>query len=133
MARARTARGRFDTIRRMPLPTDAATVVQRQLDAYNARDLDAFAATYSSHARLYRMPSAEPFVAGQQQLRERYRERFASPGLHAQILARIVLGNKVIDHERVVGIRSEPIEAVAVYEVAGGLIEAVWFFHPESK
>jgi hypothetical protein len=42
----------------------------------------------------------------------------------------MVLGNKVIDHERVVGIRQEAVEAVAVYEVDGGLIRAVWFFYP---
>ena len=43
-----------------------------------------------------------------------------------------MLGNKVIDHERVVGIKEVPIEAVAVYEVVDGLIETVWFFYPEN-
>jgi len=67
---------------------------------------------------------------GQAQLRESYRKRFASAGLHAEILNRMVLGNKVIDHERVVGIKETPIEAVAVYEVVEGLIRTVWFFYP---
>ena len=37
---------------------------------------------------------------------------------------------KVIDHERVIGIRDGPMEAVAVYEVRDGLIRNVWFFFP---
>ncbi len=105
-------------------------VVQRQLEAYNARDLERFAATYSDDIAIYRMPVTHPAIAGKEQLRAAYRQRFASAGLHAEILTRIVLGNKVIDHERVVGIRDTPLEALAVYEVADGLIRAVWFFYP---
>jgi hypothetical protein len=108
----------------------ASDVVQKQLEAYNARDLEAFAATYADDVRLFRMPAAEAAVVGKAQLREVYRQRFASPGLHADILTRIVLGNKVIDHERVRGIREQPIEALAIYEVEGELIRTVWFFYP---
>ena len=103
-------------------------VVQRQLEAYNARDLAAFSATYADSIRIYRMPATEPAIAGRGQLEDVYRNRFASPGLHAEVVNRIVIGNKVIDHERVVGIREVPVEAVAVYEVNDGLITAVWFF-----
>ena len=112
------------------MPTTPADVVQRQLEAYNARDLDAFAATYSEAIEIWRMPGLEPAIVGQAKLRETYRARFESPGLHAEILARIAIGNKVIDHERVAGIRPEPVEAVAVYEVENGLIRRVWFYYP---
>jgi hypothetical protein len=105
-------------------------VVQRQLEAYNARDLERFAATYSDDIAIYRMPATQPAIVGKEQLRATYRQRFASAGLHAEILARVVLGNKVIDHERVTGIRDTPLEALAIYEVAAGLIRAVWFFYP---
>ena len=40
----------------------------------------------------------------------------------------MAFGNKVVDHERIVGLGPEPVEAVAVYEVNDGLIERVWFF-----
>jgi hypothetical protein len=109
---------------------DAVAVVERQLSAYNARDLELFAATYAQDITIYRMPSLEPAIRGLTQLREVYRQRFASPSLHAEILSRIVLGNKVIDHERVTGIRETPLEALAIYEVSNGLIKAVWFFYP---
>ena len=109
---------------------DPVAIVEEQLQAYNARDLERFAATYADSIRIYRMPASEPGILGKEQLRETYRRRFSSPGLHAEIVNRIVIGNKVIDHERVVGIQDHAIEAVAVYEVAGGLIQAVWFFYP---
>ena len=110
-----------------------ADIVQRQLEAYNARDLERFAATYADDVTIYRMPATEPAIRGMPQLREVYRNRFSSPSLHAEILARIVLGNKVIDHERVVGIRETPLEALAVYEVEGDLIRTVWFYYPGSE
>jgi hypothetical protein len=110
----------------------AADVIQRQVDAYNDRDLDRFLAAYSDSAKTFRMPSTEPATAGKAQLAQFYAtQRFNLPGLRAEILERIVLGNKVIDHERVWGLRSDPIEMVAVYQVAGGLIECVWFFAPD--
>ena len=105
-------------------------VVEEQLQAYNARDLPRFAATYSDDIRIWRMPAAEPAIVGQAQLREVYAKRFSSTGLHAEIVNRIATGDKVIDHERVVGIEAGPIEAVAVYEVVDGLIAKVWFFKP---
>ena len=108
-------------------------VVEEQLQAYNARDLDRFAATYADDIRIWRMPAVEPSIVGQAQLREIYAKRFSSPNLHATIVNRIAAGDKVIDHERVVGIEAGPIEAIAVYQVAHGLIAKVWFFYPADK
>ncbi len=109
---------------------DAVAVVERQLAAYNARDLERFAATYAEDITIYRMPSLQPAIQGMQQLRDVYRQRFASATLHAEILSRIVLGHKVIDHERVTGIREKPLEALAIYDVSDGIIKTVWFFYP---
>ena len=105
-------------------------VVEEQLEAYNARDLERFVATYADDIRIWRMPATEPSIAGQAQLREVYAKRFSSPDLHATIVNRIATGDKVVDHERVVGIEAGPIEAVAVYQVVDGLIAKVWFYRP---
>ena len=107
--------------------------VQRQLEAYNARDLERFVAEYADDVRVFRMPSTEPAISGKAAFSDFYRGRFGVPALHATILARIVLGNKVIDHERILGIQENPIEAVAVYEVDSTLIRTVWFFYPGSS
>jgi hypothetical protein len=110
----------------------AVDVVQRQVEAYNARDLDRFVSTYSETIAIFRMPSTEPVISGKIELAKFYStQRFNLPGLRAEIVNRIVLGNKVIDHERVWGVRDGPMEIAAVYEVAGELIERVWFFPPE--
>jgi len=107
----------------------AASIVQRQFDAYNAHDLAAFVAAYSDTVQLFRMPASEPAISGKAQLTEFYAtQRFNLPGLEAELVSRTVIGNKVVDHERIRGLRDEPIEMVAVYEVGPKFIERVWFF-----
>jgi hypothetical protein len=107
-------------------------VIQGQVDAYNERDLDRFVAYYSDNITVYRMPATEPTLAGKSRFAEFYAtQRFNRPGLRAEILNRIVLGNKVIDHERIFGVQDTPIEIAAVYEVAGDHIAHVWFFPAE--
>ena len=49
--------------------------------------------------------------------------------LHAELVNRMVLGNKVIDHERITGLAPQPVEAAVVFEVNAGLIHKVWFFN----
>jgi hypothetical protein len=110
-----------------------AEVVNAQLDAYNARDIAAFAATYAEDVCVYRMPHGRLVFRGRQQIIEHYGGKtFKSATLHAQILGRLVIGNKVIDHERTVGLRPEPVEIMVVYEVQDGLIQAVWFYEPDQ-
>lgn len=41
----------------MPLTNDPSSVVQRQLDAYNAHDVDALVETYAPDAQLYEHPA----------------------------------------------------------------------------
>jgi hypothetical protein len=109
----------------------AVEVVQRQVEAYNDRDLERFVSCYSDDVTVFRMPSGEPSISGRARFAEFYAtQRFNLPGLRADIVNRIVLGNKVIDHERVWGVREGPMEVAAVYEVVGPRIERVWFFSP---
>jgi hypothetical protein len=108
-------------------------VVQRQFDAYNDHDLERFLANFHDAVKSYRMPAVEPSIVGKAALREFYAtQRFNKPALKAELLHRIVLGNKVFDHERITGLTESPLEMVAVFEVTdldrGGLIQTAWFF-----
>lgn len=118
----------------MPGPTSASAVrtpaeaAQEQLEAYNARDLDRFVAVYAEDVKVYRKPWDQPAMVGRAQLADFYaKNRFNLPGLHAEVVNRMAFGNKVIDHERVSGVRPEPFEVAAIYEVVDGLIATVWF------
>lgn len=107
--------------------------VQRQLDAYNDHDLDRFVAEYTDDVEVFRPPSTEPVLQGKAAFAAHYAaNRFNLPALHAELVNRMVLGNKVVDHERITGLNNDgsPVEAAAVYEVIGGLIRRVWFFSP---
>lgn len=115
----------------MPASMQPEAVVQRQLEAYNARDVEAFLATYDPQAELFGFPS-QPQARGHAALRAMYAALFArSPQLKATVDKRIVQGSFVIDRERVTGMPGLPegqaMEAVAIYEVVGGRIRRVWF------
>lgn len=107
----------------------AIDVVQRQLEAYNAHDLAGFVAEYSDAVEIFRMPSAMASITGKAQLADFYaKHRFNNTKLRAHVVNRMLLGSKVIDHERIWGLADIPIETVAVYQVVAGLIATVWFF-----
>jgi hypothetical protein len=106
-------------------------IVQRQLDAYNAHDLDRFVDCFSEDVRIFRMPAEVPGTVGKAALRAFYAEhRFSIPTLRAELLNRIALGDKIADHERIHGLYEQPSEVMAVYRVSDGLIADVWFFYP---
>jgi len=104
-------------------------VVQKQLDAYNAKDIDALMATYAVDAEQFEHP-AKLLASGAAQIRERFVARFKEPDLYAHLVRRIVAGNVVIDHELVT--RNFPegkgkVELVAIYEVQNQKIAKAWF------
>jgi DNA-binding MarR family transcriptional regulator len=85
------------------LPQDPVAVVQRQLNAYNARDIEAFLATYA--ATVWVREGARPASREDHaSLRKTYASLFAeTPALHCEIARRTVLDNRVTDHERLSG------------------------------
>ena len=107
---------------------DPAAFAQRQLEAYNARDLARFVAEYTEDVQVWRLPGTEPVLVGRAALAEHYRvHRFHLPALHAEVVNRMVFGNKVIDHERVSGVQATTMEVAAIYEVTPAGISKVWF------
>lgn len=107
----------------------AAVLAQRQLDAYNNQDIEAFLDVYSDDVEVRKFPSNELTYKGIDHMRTRYSALFEqNPNQHAALLSRIVKGTIVIDHEHVTGRASgEETEAVAMYEVENDKIIKVWF------
>ena len=104
-------------------------LIQKQLDAYNARDIDAMMATYAEDAQQFEHPD-KLLASGAGQIRERFTARFKEPNLHAVLVKRIVAGNMVIDHEQVTRTFPEgpgKIELVCIYEVQNEKIARAWF------
>jgi uncharacterized protein (TIGR02246 family) len=109
--------------------TAPEAVVQRQLDAYNARDIESFIATWAPDAQYFEHP-AKLLASGREAIRARHVERFTEPNLHGKLVKRMVVGNKVIDQESVTRTFAEgpgTIEVVAIYEIDNGLIAKAWF------
>ncbi len=105
--------------------------VKAQFEAYNAHDIEAFMSCFSDGFKGYRMPTESPSTIGKESLREFYiNNRFNNPKLKAELLSRIVLGNKVFDHELIYGLSPEPLESVAVFEIKDDLISTAWFYFP---
>lgn len=103
-------------------------IVQQQLDAYNSRDIDGFMATYSDDVKLYDFPN-ELKVEGKDAMKNSYKGFFENTtDLNSKILKRIVVGNKVIDHELVTA-NGNTSKVVAVYEIENGLINKVTFIY----
>ena len=100
---------------------DPTTIVQRQLDAYNAHDLDALMAIYSDDVQHFEFPSTL-VASGAAQVRERLSVRLQEPDLHARLVNRIAMGNLAIDQEVITRNFPEPegigtVELIAMYDV----------------
>jgi hypothetical protein len=105
--------------------SQAEEVVERQLKAYNQRDLSAFLETFADTATLYRLGQPLPVANGKEELAKLYGAMFEkSPGLNSTLISRTVIGNKVFDHERITGREgnSQILELMMIYEVVDGEI-----------
>ncbi|HEX4330113.1 MAG TPA: nuclear transport factor 2 family protein [Burkholderiales bacterium] len=112
-----------------------AAVVQQQLDAYNAKNLAAWLATYAPGAEQF-MLHGERLAQGREEIGARMAGRFAEADLHAALVTRSVTGNFVTDVEVIT--RNFPegkgtIEMLCIYEVADGLIQKASFAFGEKK
>lgn len=103
--------------------------VQKQLEAYNARDIDAFMQWWTDDCQYYEFPS-RLLASGAAEVRERHIARFKESNLHGTLIKRIAVANVVVDQEVVT--RTFPdgpgeVDVVAIYEVENGRIAKAWF------
>ena len=100
-------------------------IVQENLDFYNDRNIEGF---MTSFPKMYTLGNETPTAVGKDQVQKVYTQLFEkSPQLHSTILKRIVIGNKVIDHESITGRNgnSEVLELVLIYEVTSQKISKI--------
>jgi hypothetical protein len=102
--------------------------VERQVEAYNAGDVDAFVACYAAEVAL-EDADGNLQTNGREQLREDYAKLFERcPDLHAEIATRIRVGPYVVDEERISGHPAGDIHVIAVYRLDDeGLIDRARF------
>ena len=107
----------------------ALHLIERQLSAYNAKDIDSLLDTYALDAEQYTLHGAR-LAKGHAELRERFLVRFSEPDLSARLISRSVMGNVVVDLESIT--RNFPeglgtMEMLCIYEISNGLIQKVSF------
>jgi hypothetical protein len=114
---------------------DPVQVVDVQVEAYNARDMDAFLATYAEDAEI-RDHAVGTLAKGRSQMRGLYANVFADERLRATVAQRIVMGSTVVDHER----RSLTLlgkpgtdDAIAISEVIEGKIGRLTLMRAPKK
>lgn len=110
------------------LARDPVVLAQRQLNAYNLRNLEAFVACYHPEVKIYNYPD-QLQSTGREAMRTGYGPMFENtPKLHCEVVNRLVIGNQVVDKERLTGFSGRDFfYAAAIYTVENGLITEVRF------
>ncbi len=113
---------------------NSENIVQAQVNAYNDRNLSKFLDCHAEDIELYRYSEEQPYSIGKEGLKNIYQDVFEnSPNLHAEILNRMVMGNMVIDHEKVTGRKGvESSIIIAIYEIENGLIAKARFIRENN-
>ena len=103
-------------------------IAQKQLDAYNAQDLDTYVSCFAEDCVVSGLNGA-PTETSRDAIKARYAKAFAAfPQNKAELKNRIAVGNTVIDHELVVRAPGgEQFEIIAIYSFRDGLIARVDF------
>lgn len=117
------------------MPTPPLEVIQRQLAAYNAKDIDGLLATYAVDAEQHTL-HGERLAKGHEEMRPRFLARFTEPDLNARLMSRTLMGNIVVDFELITRNFPEGVgtmEMLCIYEIANGLIQRVSFASGEKR
>jgi hypothetical protein len=109
--------------------TIPAAVVQRFVDAANARDLGAMVSTLAEGVVFGALPGAESIATGRDSVRAYYARLFARlpAGFTVRVTSRIADGSFVVDFEQFTDSAGSPNgQATWIYYVGGGQIQHAW-------
>ncbi len=103
-------------------------VVQRFVDAANARNANAMAALVAPDAVFAGFPGGQVIAQNRDGIEEHYSRLLQSlpPGFRITVQPRIVDGQIVIDQEHFAGMPAEGNQATWMYLVRDGLIHRAW-------
>jgi len=109
-------------------PAAVNIIAQKQMQTYNARDIDAYAALFSDDVKVYDFPKKLRYQ-GKDKLIERYGNFLKkTPELYSFIEKRIVSGNTIIDQEKVIYKKGgTPKEFIVMYIVKNKKIVEVYY------
>lgn len=104
--------------------------VQRQVDAYNAHDVEAFLQCYAEDA-VVRHGDGRVLMAEKEAMRAAYTQLFSdNPDLQADIANRLEVGPWVVDEE-VVTTAGGQVRALVAYEVRDDVIHTAVMLTPD--
>jgi hypothetical protein len=112
-----------------PKVLSPAATVQRQIDRFNAHDLEGYLALFAEDLEVAELPASDWGTRNKAWLRGVYAERFrTNPDLRASTEAQLVSGTFVIETERIRGRvgQAGPLDVVVVYQVKEGKIVRMW-------
>ena len=103
--------------------------VQKQFDAYNARNLNGFLECYAEDV-IIEDGLGNTIMKGIEEMRDFYNTLFTnSPSLKREILSRIQVGDWIVDEEHVTGVNMDgfpsKIHAAVVYQIKDSKITYV--------
>ena len=108
--------------------SNAEILIQKQLDAFNQRDVDAFMNTFAEKVKVYEFPNTLLYDHIEE-MGSQYGRMFArTPDLNSKLLNRITLGETVIDHQKItINPNEAPIEVIIIYIINNKKISEVFF------
>ena len=103
-------------------------IAQKQLDAYNAQDLETYVSYFAEDCIVSGL-NGTPTETSREAIKARYAKAFASfPQNKAYLKGRVATGNTVVDHELVIRAPGgEQFEIIAIYSFRDGQIARVDF------
>ena len=110
--------------------TKQESVIERQIGFYNNHDLEGFISTYHDDIEIFNLNDSSLILRGKDGLSQRYREKFEVLKVQAKIVNRMIIADKIIDHEHITSAGlSEIKKAVVIYQIENGLIRKVWIIN----
>ena len=102
-------------------------VVQANVDAYNAHDLDAYIATFTPAATFGQL-GGRTLLDSRDAMKGFYKQFFeARPTVRCEIKQRSVMGPFVVDLQEISGDDQPGLQALVLSEVREGRITKVWY------